>query len=528
MESPHPARLPSTRWTPDGAVARRATARVRAVESPRTTTSRGGAEAVRTWTTAGSGPPGRGGADPGEGRHHGGHRHHRHRPGPAVAPELPAQHRPLHGVVAEGGQAHRHPQVDRHQGGAGHVDPGRRERHPHREVPEIDAVADQSEPGQRPHRQRPVERGARAVGQRGQHHGGEHGHHQEAAAEQRRRAAVDPHRHQPDGGQGSRADGAAGGPGDPGAPRRPARDGHRGQGQRGRRPVRTARGCRCRSRGGWWTTRPGSRGASRPGWPPPPPPPDQQPADRPTERPDQPEDGQDQHGPHQVELLLDGQGPGVGQRRHRPGGHEVVGGGGDLVPVGHVQEGGQGVAAVPGVGAGQCHVPHEGGHRHQHHQQGGEEPTGPPRPEAAQAHRAGPLELPDQEPGDEEPGEHVEHVDPEEAAGRPGHPEVERAHRQHRHAPEAVQGPDPPFPPGSAGGRDDADVAPPHPWGTASGARDHGERPPAGGGRTGLGAPARRPGSASGRRPVTVPAAGRRPAGRGGGSRRRARRAPPA
>ena len=54
---------------------------------------------------------------------------------------------------------------------------------------------------------------------------------------------------------------------------------------------------------------------------------------------------QDHDRPHQVELLLDGQRPRVHQGRGSARGHEVVGVIGDEVPVGHLEDRGQRVAA---------------------------------------------------------------------------------------------------------------------------------------------------------------------------------------
>ena len=132
------------------------------------------------------------------------------------------------------------------------------------------------------------------------------------------------------------------------------------------------------------------------------------------------EHDQDHGWPHDVELLLDGQRPHVGQGR-RLGRHgEVVAGPEDEVPVGHVEQGRQ------------------RGHPEQHHQQRREEPPGPTGPELPQADGQPGGPLAEEQRGDQEARQHEEDVDGEEAAGQG--PAVIRHHAQHRQRPQSVEG----------------------------------------------------------------------------------------
>ena len=64
------------------------------------------------------------------------------------------------------------------------------------------------------------------------------------------------------------------------------------------------------------------------------------------------EHGQHHERPHQVELLLHGERPGVGERGHGAGGDEVVAAGGDLPPVRDVEQGRERRPTGTRVGAG--------------------------------------------------------------------------------------------------------------------------------------------------------------------------------
>ena len=134
------------------------------------------------------------------------------------------------------------------------------------------------------------------------------------------------------------------------------------------------------------------------------------------------EAGQDQERPDQVELLLDGQRPQVPERRGRAELGEV----GDVVedepPVAEVEDPRRQVAAQGGQLApveqrGPAH-----GHE-QHHEQGGQEPSGPPDPEVLQPDPAVTAVLGHQQIGDQVPREHEEDLHAEQAARGP--PEVE-------------------------------------------------------------------------------------------------------
>ena len=153
--------------------------------------------------------------------------------------------------------------------------------------------------------------------------------------------------------------------------------------------------------------------------------------------------GQHHQGPDQVELLLDGQRPGVGEGGHRPGGHEVVAAGGDLPPVGEVEQGRQGAHPEVGVEAGRLGEPHHEGHGHQHDEQRRQQPAGPAQPEGRQLDAAPLAVLAEQQAGDQVAGQHVEDVQAEEAALQPPHAEVVAHDDEQGHGPQAVEGGDP-------------------------------------------------------------------------------------
>ena len=152
------------------------------------------------------------------------------------------------------------------------------------------------------------------------------------------------------------------------------------------------------------------------------------------------ETGQDQQGPHQVELLLDGQGPGVAQRRGHLELGEVGLVGHDEVPVRIVEERGQPVRFEGGfddVGTTEARVD---GQHHQQEHDGGQEPFGPPEPERAQADGLAAVPLADQQSGDQEAREHEEEVDAEVAAVGPVEAEVVGHHPGHGQRPQSVEG----------------------------------------------------------------------------------------
>ena len=84
---------------------------------------------------------------------------------------------------------------------------------------------------------------------------------------------------------------------------------------------------------------------------------------------------------------------------------------------------------------------HAPDHRHQH-EEGGQQPAGPPRPKTPQPDgaRVGPLA--DQQRRDEVAGEHEEGIDAVEAARDEADPGVEGDQAEHSHGPDAVQTPD--------------------------------------------------------------------------------------
>ena len=151
---------------------------------------------------------------------------------------------------------------------------------------------------------------------------------------------------------------------------------------------------------------------------------------------------QHHQGPDQVELLLDGQGPGVGEGVDRSGDHEVAAAGGDLPPVGEVEERRQGAHPEVGVEAGRLDEPDQQGHRHQHDQEGRQQAAGPTQPEGRQLDGAPTAVLAEQQPGDQVAGQHVEDVEAEEAALQPPHPEVVAHDDQEGHGPDPVEGGD--------------------------------------------------------------------------------------
>jgi hypothetical protein len=121
--------------------------------------------------------------------------------------------------------------------------------------------------------------------------------------------------------------------------------------------------------------------------------------------------------PEDVELLFDGEAPEVPERG------EVAGGGvaealPDLVPVGHVEEPGEDVAAQRS----ECVVPEDRRpHRDEEHhgEQRGEQTPRTAQPEVAQRDPVGAFAFGDQQQRDQVPGDHEEHLDAEEAARKP-------------------------------------------------------------------------------------------------------------
>ncbi len=162
-------------------------------------------------------------------------------------------------------------------------------------------------------------------------------------------------------------------------------------------------------------------------------------APRPARRADF-EHAQDDEGPHQVELLLDRERPGVQQaatagwtarsrsrrrgwstssrRRTRSRGRR------------------RGCGGSPGPsGRTAMHDADDGDEQ----EEGGQEPSGAAGPEPAQPDRPAATPLLDQQGGDQEPGEHEEGVDAVEAAGHRVQTGVEGDDGEHRHGADAVE-----------------------------------------------------------------------------------------
>ncbi len=137
-----------------------------------------------------------------------------------------------------------------------------------------------------------------------------------------------------------------------------------------------------------------------------------------------PEQEEEDRGPNQIELLFNGQRPGVLQGRGRGELGEVRLVGVNGVPVAHVEQRGQGVAPQrrqvdQPVGAAAAelgvddHVDPDAGH---HQEEGREETLGPAPPEGGQVQRRRRHPFLEQQRGDEEAREDEEEVDTEVAA----------------------------------------------------------------------------------------------------------------
>ena len=155
--------------------------------------------------------------------------------------------------------------------------------------------------------------------------------------------------------------------------------------------------------------------------------------------PPEAEDSEEDERPDQVELLLDRQAPGVGQRRGRCRGDEIVGSLDDEVPVGNVEDRPQGIAAEVRVAATSRSEPDEERTEAHHEEQRRQEASGPSRPERDQGDGFGVAKLLDQKGGDEEAREHEEAVDAEEAGWQPGDPSVVEEHTDDREGSNAVE-----------------------------------------------------------------------------------------
>jgi hypothetical protein len=325
-------------------------------------------------------------------------------------------------------------------GGAGEVlgGVGRGGHHDDGIMPQVDPVGADPHPAQRGPAQGPAGPGA------GGRHGGDdrrRGHRQHdypAAVEERRVLAGAPDQHA-DHGQPGEPAGIEPGPGAPvgrGAPAGPDHGQRRADQDPGGPGVgalvgagRIQPGVVQREHGHGRAGGQGQRGQRQPGQPAglafAQPPHAQQPA-------------QQQPRPDQVELLLHGQRPQVIQRRGRrePGEVRLVLD--DQVPVGRVGRGRDDRAAQPPqlgpVGDGHPRADHD-----QHHEQRRQQPPGPPQPEIGQRQPPGPGPLPQQQVGDQVPGQGEEHSYPQQAPGRPAQLLVEGDHRDHGQRAQPVQ-----------------------------------------------------------------------------------------
>ena len=149
----------------------------------------------------------------------------------------------------------------------------------------------------------------------------------------------------------------------------------------------------------------------------------------------QPADGR----PHQVELLFDGQRPGVQERGDGSRLLEVALIGQHEMPVGHIGQRGEGVPPEAGQ---RVRLGEPGGiQRHQgdQHQEAGQQTPGPPGVERAEPERAGRRPLLEQQGRDEETREDEEDVHPQEPAAGARHPEVEEQDDGHGQGPDPVE-----------------------------------------------------------------------------------------
>ncbi len=150
------------------------------------------------------------------------------------------------------------------------------------------------------------------------------------------------------------------------------------------------------------------------------------------------QNGQHHDGPHQVELLFDGQGPGVEQRRGPARRQEVIGVVRDEVPVGDIEDRRHRVAAQRRAVEDPRPQRGPGAHGGEHQEQGREQTPGPARPKVPEADRVALSPLGQEERGDEVARQREEDVDAEKAPGDRGHG-VGGDDRHHRHPSNAVQ-----------------------------------------------------------------------------------------
>ena len=142
-------------------------------------------------------------------------------------------------------------------------------------------------------------------------------------------------------------------------------------------------------------------------------------------RPCEPQHAQHHERPHEVELLLDRQRPHVQHGRGSREGGEVRLAREQEPPVRAVAEGREHVAPQAVEPERGRHERRVRDHRREHHEQCGEQPAGATGPERQQVDVLAVAPFAEQQPGDEESGQHEEGVERQHAAGR----EVAGVHR---------------------------------------------------------------------------------------------------
>ena len=143
--------------------------------------------------------------------------------------------------------------------------------------------------------------------------------------------------------------------------------------------------------------------------------------------------------PHQVELLLNRQGPGVEEGRRLGGQREVARAGVNGVPVRDVEDRRERVTEDVRRGQDSGRDGQDDADDGDEQEQRGQEAPGAAGPEASEADRPGARPLLDQQGRDEESGEDEERVDAVEASGHRVEPGVEGDDCQYRKGPDAIE-----------------------------------------------------------------------------------------
>ncbi len=385
----------------------------------------------------------------GDGGHHchgGGHGHRRGGQRPTEeAAEAHLANGPFHQVEAGGRRPDDDGHPDQIEDPPGQSGPGLVEVDDHGPVPQVDAVGDHPHPPQRRQLQDPAQSSRLQLAYVGDHDGGQRGAHGEPAPEHptRRQAARRP-RPGPESGQdeaghnGGEVQGATGRRA--GLTATSGHDGHDGPGQHVEDPGLGAEVHGAGIRAGMEQERHGhdrSQGAGH----------GHDGQDGAPVGADPGEQEQQHRRPHQVELLLDPERPGVLQGGGRAELGEVRLVGEDELPVGHVEEGGQGVAPqgrqVDGGAGGGSAQPavehHEEADGDEQDDQRGQEAPGPASPEGPQPDPVGSQPFLQEQRRDEEARQDEEDVHAEEAARGPSEAEVVRDHTPHGQRPQTVE-----------------------------------------------------------------------------------------